>query len=535
MSKPTFNHRTLPQGYQLGDYVIQDLLGQGGFGIAYLAQDSQLQNLVVIKEYFPNELASRDGQTVSALGTNGQIDYEKGMARFLEEGRALARFNHPAVVRILKYFQQNNTAYLVMEFIDGEPLDSYLKRKHTLTPEVVEHLAKELLDGLAVVHQHGLIHRDIKPANIMLRPGGKPVLIDFGAAKEELAEKSHSVVVTPGYGALEQYSSKAKLAPATDLYAVGATLYKCLTAQTPEEATARVIDDTHIPVNQLPIAQQCPPGLVALIDQCMQLKEKERPQSAEQAKGLLSDVIVKDPLPLITTDTIEASDTTKRKSTKKASLLVSVLLGGVVMAFGGYFFIQSTSMSVPVEVSQPVDSKQTLAEEVVLIGGRYKDNKDGTVTDIETNLTWMRCSLGQTWTGSFCSGAPTYYNWRHALDDSKQTHFASKNDWRLPTVYELHAIVNCTSEQQKDLLIDESGYTAKLGDVFLDGGCEGEFNSPTIVIQAFPNTFTSSAWTSSETKGQLGFGSWGINFEDGGAEPFDRRYSHSVRLVRDEL
>ncbi|WP_044411856.1 serine/threonine protein kinase, partial [Thiomicrospira microaerophila] len=171
MSKLEFNHRTLPQGYQLGDYVIEDLLGQGGFGIAYLAKDIHLHNNVVIKEYFPNEIVSRDGQTVAAFGTSGQDDFERGMQRFVEEGRALARFNHPAVVRILKYFQQNNTAYLVMEFIDGEPLDKYLKRKETLTPEVVEHLASELLDGLTVVHQHGLIHRDIKPANIMLRPG----------------------------------------------------------------------------------------------------------------------------------------------------------------------------------------------------------------------------------------------------------------------------------------------------------------------------------------------------------------------------
>ncbi|WP_052501604.1 serine/threonine protein kinase [Thiomicrospira microaerophila] len=293
MAKLEFNHRTLPQGYQLGDYVIEDLLGQGGFGIAYLAKDMHLHNHVVIKEYFPNDIVSRDGQTVAPFGTTGQDDFERGMQRFVEEGRALARFNHPAVVRILKYFQQNNTAYLVMEFIDGEPLDQYLKRKGTLTPEVVEHLASELLDGLAVVHQHGLIHRDIKPANIMLRPGGKPVLIDFGAAKDALAEKSHSVMVTSGYGALEQYSSKSQLTPATDLYALGGTLYKCLTGKTPEEATARVIDDEHIPLRQLRIAKDCSPGLVELIDQCMEIKQVDRPQDAKEAKAFLVSIYSK--------------------------------------------------------------------------------------------------------------------------------------------------------------------------------------------------------------------------------------------------
>ena len=290
MSKLEFNQRTLPQGYQLGDYVIEDLLGQGGFGIAYLAKDIHLHNHVVIKEYFPNEIVSRDGQTVAPFGTTGQDDFERGMQRFVEEGRALARFNHPAVVRVLKYFQQNNTAYLVMEFIDGEPLDQYLKRKETLTPEVVEHLAIELLDGLAVVHQHGLIHRDIKPANIMLRPGGKPVLIDFGAAKDALAEKSHSVVVTAGYGALEQYSSKSQFTPATDLYALGGTLYKCLTGETPEEATSRVLDDEHKPLSELTIAKNCSPGLVELIDQCMEIKQVDRPVDAQSAKAFIAQL-----------------------------------------------------------------------------------------------------------------------------------------------------------------------------------------------------------------------------------------------------
>ncbi|EXJ09060.1 MULTISPECIES: bifunctional serine/threonine-protein kinase/formylglycine-generating enzyme family protein [Nitrincola] len=290
MSKLEFNQRTLPQGFKLGDYLINDLLGQGGFGIAYLAQDIHLKNQVVIKEYFPNELASRDGQTVSVMGTDRHIDYEKGMQRFLEEGRALARFNHPTVVRILKYFQQNNTAYLVMEFVDGESLDRYLKRKYTLTPEVVEYLAKELLNGLEVVHQHGLIHRDIKPANIMLRTNGHPVLIDFGAAKEVIGERSNSVVVTPGYGSPEQYSSKSILKPSTDLYAVGATLYKCLTAQTPEEASARLLDDDHKPLRELPLARKCAPQLVTLIDNCMRLKSIERPQSAQEAIELLTVV-----------------------------------------------------------------------------------------------------------------------------------------------------------------------------------------------------------------------------------------------------
>ncbi|WP_052501606.1 protein kinase domain-containing protein [Thiomicrospira microaerophila] len=291
ITKPEFNHQTLSRGYQIEDYVIEDLLGQGGFGIAYLARDLYLQNHVVIKEYFPNDIVSRDGQTVAPFGTTGLDEFERGMQRFVEEGRALARFNHPSVARILKYIQKNNTAYLVMEFIDGESLEHYLKRKHTIEPSVVEHLAKELLDGLEVVHQHGLIHRDIKPANIMLRPGGKPVLIDFGAAKDALVDKSHSIVITPGYGALEQYSSKSPLSASTDLYALGGTLYKCLTGKTPEEATARAMDDEHTPISKCPIADYCSSGLTELIDKCLQIKQAERPQNAKEAKDMLINSI----------------------------------------------------------------------------------------------------------------------------------------------------------------------------------------------------------------------------------------------------
>jgi len=435
MSQPSFNPLTLPQGYRLGDYVIQDIKGQGGFGIAYLAQDIHLQNLVIIKEYFPNGLASRDGQTVTVFGTKGQVDYERGMQRFLEEGRALARFSHPAVVRILKYLQQNNTAYLVMEFIDGEPLDTYLQRKHSLSPQVTAHLAAELLDGLAVVHQHNLIHRDIKPGNIMLRPGGKPVLIDFGAAKEALAEKSHSVVVTPGYGALEQYSSKAKLAPATDLYALGATLYKCLTGQTPEEATQRAVEDSHIPLGRDPKASQYPPGLIKLIDQCLQIKEKDRPQSAQEAKALLEQSAphpqaqysessqafkamensaeankkkaengrVKQQ-PDITLDrSVEANKEEATAKTNKIRIWIGVFASVFVLAGGGYVFLKYNTVQPDVSVMKNEDvlfkkylkaAEKGDAEAQFKLGVMY-DKGQGVPQDDAEAVKWYRKAAEQ--------------------------------------------------------------------------------------------------------------------------------------------
>ncbi|WP_052501605.1 protein kinase domain-containing protein [Thiomicrospira microaerophila] len=506
MAKLEFNHRTLPQGYQLGDYVIEDLLGQGGFGIAYLAKDIHLHNHVVIKEYFPTELVTRDGQTVSPFGTTGQDDFERGMQRFVEEGRALARFNHPAVVRILKYFQQNNTAYLVMEFIDGEALDQYLKRKGTLTPEVVEHLASELLDGLAVVHQHGLIHRDIKPANIMLRPGGKPVLIDFGAAKDALAEKSHSVVVTAGYGALEQYSSKSQLTPATDLYALGGTLYKCLTAQTPEEATSRVIDDEHIPISQLPIAKQCSPGLVELIDQCMEIKQKDRPAHAKDAMLILDKA------------SYQKNITHKDYSVLEAMIEMAGEDGVITQKETDFILkkakqlqfqpdeVQSLIQKIAKQNNWKIETDATQGQpmqsplQTKLIAKRYIDNQDGTVTDKKTNLIWMRCSLGQAWNGHTCVDQPNVYDWQEALDISEQTTYAGSRDWRVPTIEELRSIVEAN-------------------------------NNPAICSEAFPNTHPGFYWSASPYANYSSY-AWGVGFHDG-SDYYNYRLNGShVRLVR---
>ncbi|EXJ09119.1 MULTISPECIES: serine/threonine protein kinase [Nitrincola] len=294
MVKLEFNYLTLPQGYQLCNYVIRDILGQGGSSIAYLAQDIQLQNLVVIKEYFPIGIASRDGQTINETynDVDAKTAYEKGLKVFLEEGQKLEGLYHPALERVLKCFQLNNTAYQVVSYIEGETLDKYLKREFTLSPQVTLHFAAELLDGLEVLHQYGLIHRGIRPANIIISHKGKPVLLDIGVAKtalQNLDQDPERALNNDGYTPPEELFCKPSFSPATDFYALGSTLYKCVTAVTPEHAHFRFHDDEHIPINQLSIAKQCPRGLVRLIDQCMQLNQKKRPQSANEAKFLLKE------------------------------------------------------------------------------------------------------------------------------------------------------------------------------------------------------------------------------------------------------
>ena len=236
--------QALSGGYRLKGYRVVEVLGVGGFGVTYLADDLTLQRQVAIKEYLPNEFAVRDGVTVQPKSLKDRPDFEWGLARFLDEARTLAQFRHPNLVRVVEYFEANSTAYIVMEYVDGEPLSDLLKRCGFMSEvEIREHVLP-ITDGLAHVHSAGVLHRDIKPGNIMIGRNGVPVLIDFGSAREAVSTKTRSVtaVLTEGYAPLEQYSTRAKQSPATDIYALGAVLYRCVTGVTPMAATERVLE-----------------------------------------------------------------------------------------------------------------------------------------------------------------------------------------------------------------------------------------------------------------------------------------------------
>ena len=187
-------HRnSLQPGYRLHWYMIKKILGQGGFGITYLAEDTNLDQLVAIKEYLPVELAVRDGdasiQPVS--GEHGE-QFTWGLDRFMSEAQTLAKFKHPNIVRVLAVFPENNTAYMVMEFEHGRDLHEILKEKKTLEEEELNKILLPILDGLEAVHAANFIHRDIKPANIYVREDSSPVLLDFGSARQSLSEQTRT-------------------------------------------------------------------------------------------------------------------------------------------------------------------------------------------------------------------------------------------------------------------------------------------------------------------------------------------------------
>lgn len=242
-------HHLLPGTILNGKFYVGAALGEGGFGITYIGRDIKLDMKVAIKEFYPNGYVNRSNTTspqVNDSVTEGRRDFfEKGRERFLKEAQILAKFSgEPGVVDVRDFFEENNTAYIIMEFLDGVDLKTYLKEKGTLTPEHTIQLLLPVMNSLKKVHAQGLIHRDISPDNIMVI-GDKVKLLDFGAARTVSAEanKSLSVMLKPGYAPEEQYRSKGNQGPWTDIYALCATMYKCITGITPDDATQRVFSD----------------------------------------------------------------------------------------------------------------------------------------------------------------------------------------------------------------------------------------------------------------------------------------------------
>lgn len=280
----------LPVGYLFFGYRVEGILGRGGFGVTYLAMDSMQNCRVAIKEYYPREFAERDGKyRVYAVGTHEDFDtFEWGLARFLDEARTLARFDHPSIVPVRRFFEENGTAYLVMDYCDGESLAELVKRDGPLTNKQLSNILFPLLESLEVIHATGTLHCDIKPSNIFIRNDGSPVLIDFGSARQDMAEHSNSVtsLATPGYSAFEQYSTHDQQGPWTDIYGLGATLYYALTTQKPQDAPSRILQDLLEPIRRK-VSGDYPDKLLSAIDTALAVRPEDRPQNIQEWRSLL--------------------------------------------------------------------------------------------------------------------------------------------------------------------------------------------------------------------------------------------------------
>lgn len=287
---PTADAAALPAGYRIHEYEIERPLGGGGFGITYLARDGNLNLPVAIKEYFPNDLALR-GPNHTVLVRTGSAEvrdqYDWGLERFLDEARALATFRHPHIVRVLRYFRDNGTAYIVMEYETGLALKRWVPMNAPLTQRSVLAIVRPLLDGLEQVHKAGFLHRDIKPDNVYVRADGSPVLLDFGSARRVQANRELTNIVSPGFAPFEQYHSQGNQGPWTDIYSIGAVMYWMVTGKKPMESASRVKHDAMLPASSLAESSVYGDALLRAIDWAMQTEEAKRPQSVGELREAL--------------------------------------------------------------------------------------------------------------------------------------------------------------------------------------------------------------------------------------------------------
>lgn len=328
------NTRCLKPGVILKErYKIEEVIGAGGFGITYRAWDPLLQSYVAIKEYYPSGIATRsaDSSKVCVPVGQEQREYHRGKIRFLKEAQDVARFqSEPNIVSIYDYLEENDTAYMVMEYLHGCTLKQYI-REHggRLDTDHILHICLSVLDALAVVHKAGMIHRDISPENIFICEDLTVKLIDFGAAKQVYldGEQTMSVVLKPGYAPPEQYAKKDKQGPWTDIYALGATLYFAATGEKPEESFGRVLEDTIKPVCE--VNPEIPRAMSQVIMRAMSVKIENRYQTVEAMREAL--LAGEGQNAQMEPYVIPASRISKRDLPKKRGFLIGVAFCIVIM------------------------------------------------------------------------------------------------------------------------------------------------------------------------------------------------------------
>jgi len=399
-------------------YEILSILGSGGFGITYLANFTKLGSKVVIKEYFPNDLAHRDtSSTIVPFSTEVKEFYDKGKERFLLEAQTIVKFKHPNIVKVIDYFETNNTAYFVMDYEEGEDLGIYLKKKQKLNQEEILNIIMPILDGLREVHSHDVYHRDIKPDNIYLRDNGSPMLIDFGAAKQltgqDGSKASSFNPKTASYAAPEQKASIAKyIGPYTDIYAIGAVLHYIVTNTTPPTADDRSISRDNEGIdNYKPLAEQNIKGyskeFLSTIDWCLSFLSKNRPQSVKELQNALMSKPTQIEEPQKEEEPVKKPQPPKQevpKEEKQQNKLLPIIIGIVILIAGIVFY----------QIQHP-----------------QKVWKDP-----ETNLMWQ------------VKVDEKPYDWYDAERYCKNLSCDKYNDWRLPTKDELDSIV--TEEMYKN-------------------------------------------------------------------------------------
>ena len=295
------SHDALPAGSRLAEYEVERVLGEGGFGIVYLAADHGLQRHVAIKEYLPAALAARGARaSVTLRATSHSETFKLGLRSFVNEARLLARFDHPSLVRVYRFWEANGTAYMVMPYYEGTTLAA-ARMAMTQPPDEawLRSLLLSLMGALEVLHASSCYHRDIAPDNILLLPDGRPVLLDFGAARRVIGDRTQTLtaILKPAFAPIEQYAEAGHLqqGPWTDLYALGAVMYYLISGRSPLPSTVRAVDDQMKPLSEVTesLRQTFPdlrysPSFLATIEWALSVRPKDRPQTVAQLRDALS-------------------------------------------------------------------------------------------------------------------------------------------------------------------------------------------------------------------------------------------------------
>jgi serine/threonine protein kinase len=296
LSKPAAatgsDHDALPPGTRFGEFEILRVLGVGGFGIVYLAQDHSLEREVALKEYMPASLAARgDGPQITIRSSAFAETYAIGLRSFINEARLLARFDHPSLVKVYRFWEDNATAYMVMPFLQGTTLrDTRRGMAHPPDEAWIKSVITPILSALELLHREGVYHRDIAPDNILLPRDGPPVLLDFGAARRVISDRTQSLtaILKPSYAPIEQYAEMTQLrqGPWTDLYALGAVVHYLVFGVPPAPATARAVAEDGDAIEQR-VVPGISPRFIEAMAWMLAVRPNQRPQSGEQLRAVL--------------------------------------------------------------------------------------------------------------------------------------------------------------------------------------------------------------------------------------------------------
>jgi serine/threonine protein kinase len=282
----------LPLGTRIKQFQILSVVGEGGFGIVYRAFDESLQRDVALKEYMPGALASRHADaSVQVRAPQHEVTFKAGFESFIKEAHLLARFNHPAMVSVYYFLEENGTAYMAMPFYDGQNLRQAVTANPSIVSEEwIMQLLAPILDVLESLHAMSCFHRDIAPDNILLQPNGNPILLDFGAARRVIGDMNQAmtVILKPGFAPIEQYVDDGTLPQGawTDIYALSAVLYSLIQGKAPTPSVVRMVNDPMKPLSGS--RDDYSPGLLLAIDRGLAVKPESRPQSIAEFRDLLN-------------------------------------------------------------------------------------------------------------------------------------------------------------------------------------------------------------------------------------------------------